>query len=207
MKTGNPSITLIIGPKHSGKSQCSRLLGKIMDWEVVDMDDFIEKQTGKTPRTLFNEGPEIFRKAEVFALAALIQPPEAPDGPNSERSGRIIATGGGLIDNPEALALLAESPAPFRCRGAICVYLDVSAETAWQRILDSAAGRELPPFLNTENPKETHFTLHKRRSESYKALAHLIISAENKTPNETAEEIAERIKELKPGFIPVDMGG
>ena len=170
-------LILITGPKHSGKSMTALALAKIIGGEAADLDDIVERQTGKTPRALFKEGAEVFRKAETRALASMIR-----------GKGGIIATGGGLIDNNEALALLDGR------RDLIFVYLDVSPETAWQRIL--AVGDELPPFLNTENPrvkpKETHLALHKRRAEAYKALAHLTVFAENKSSEEIAEEILKR---------------
>ena len=176
---------LITGPKHSGKTLCAKALGKIINMEAVDLDDIVEKYNGKTPRVLFEEGPEIFRKAEELALASIIQPTESDRDFFGSQSFRIIAAGGGLIDNAGTLALLHDHPE------IIIVYLDVSAETAWQRISDDG---ELPPFLNTENPKETHLVLHKRRSGAYRKLAGLIIAANNKSPEEIAEEIAERLK-------------
>ena len=191
-------LILITGPKHSGKSLCSRALGKISGLEVVDLDDLIEKQTGKTPRTLFGEGPEIFRKAEALALASLIRLPEPSSAHGAERQPEkslIVAAGGGLADNEEALALL--SGLDSMRREIITVYLDVSAETTWQRI---AAAGELPPFLNTENPKETHFALHKRRTEFYKVLAQITIFAENKSPDQIAGEIL--LNCLTPGACP-----
>lgn len=173
-------LVLITGPKHSGKSLAARALGKITCGEAVDLDEVIEQKTGKSPRELFKAGPEIFRKAEASALVSLVRPTEQ----HNEKL-RIVAAGGGLIDNPEALALLSE---------IIIVYLDVTPETAWKRILYTAAGGELPPFLNTENPKETHFTLHKRRAEGYRALANLTVSAENRSPEEIAREIADHLE-------------
>jgi shikimate kinase len=202
-------IILITGPKHSGKSLCARALGKITGWKVVDLDELMEKQTGKSPRMLYREGPEIFRKAEAFALTSLILPlgasaqeeteflPDKKFSVQPERGGLVVAAGGGLIDNPEAIALLTkmkippEAPLPLRRRKLIIVFLDVSQETAWQRILNTAAGGELPVFLDDENPKENHSVLHIRRSEAYKALAHLSVSAENKSPESLAGEIAD----------------
>ena len=176
-------IILILGPKHSGKSQCAFALEKITGAEAADLDTIIEKQTGKTPRILYKEGPEIFRKTEVQALKFLIENnPQTTDTPQNQKL-LIIAAGGGLVDNTEALKLLSGR------KDIITVYLDVSPETAWQRILNTAAGGELPPFLNTENPRETHFALHKRRAEAYKNIASLTISAENKSPEEIAAEI------------------
>ena len=171
----NEWLILITGPKHSGKSMTSRALEKITGREAADLDELVERQTGKTPRELFKEGAEIFRKAEARALASLMQ---------SLKFG-IIAAGGGIIDNSEALALLS------RREKIITVYLDVSAETAWQRIQSTAAGGELPPFLNTEDPRGTHRALHTRRGEAYKAFAGITIAADNKTPEEIAGEIVK----------------
>jgi len=171
---------LITGPKHSGKSLCAKALNETTGWAVVDLDETMEAQTGKTPRELFVLGQDIFKKAEAQALASALQP--------SEQKRLIIAAGGGIIDNGEAMALLAKSRSTL-CE-IITVYLDISAETAWQRI--SAEG-ELPPFLNTANPREVHLTLHNRRAEAYKAMANVTVSAENKSPEEIAREIADRI--------------
>ena len=177
-------IILITGPKHSGKSSCALALGKISGGEALDLDELVKKQTGKSPRELYTEGPEIFKKAEAAALAAIIQTAEKDFHRNQKPL--IVATGGGLIDNPEALSFLSKR------RDMRIVYLDLPPETAWQRIIK--AGGELPPFLNTENPEETHRTLHERRAASYKSLAHLCIPAEDKTPAEIAGEIAKHYK-------------
>lgn len=173
-------IIIITGPKHSGKTLCSLALGELTGWDVVDLDEEVKKQTGKPPRDLFIEGPEVFKKAEAMALASLIRLQEA----TSERSRLIIAAGGGLIDNSEAIAMLSD-----RCR-TIPVYLDISPRTAWQRIL---ADGELPPFLATKNPRETHFALHTRRAKAYKAFASLTVSVEGKDPDEIALEIMKRL--------------
>ena len=168
---------IITGPKHSGKSKCAMALAEITGALTADLDDLVTQETGKTPRELFKEGPEIFRKAETSALASLARQVKPEDS-------LIIAAGGGLIDNSEALSLLS------RHKEILTVYLDVTPETAWQRILNTAArDGELPPFLKTENPKETHLALHTRRAEGYKAMAQFTVSAEDKTPEEIAGEI------------------
>lgn len=188
-------IILITGPKHSGKSLCARMLGKIIGCETIDLDGLIEKQTGASPRALYNRGPEIFQAAEARALASLFRNPPpssatrvwSDEVPLRRKGCFIIASGGGLCDNREALALLSESSGLSGDREIISVYLDVSAETAWRRI---PAGAELPPFLDTENPRETHFALHERRAKAYKAMAQITVSGENKSPEEIAGEIA-----------------
>jgi len=177
-------IILITGPKHSGKSLCAAALGRIAGTEAVDLDDLVEKQTGETPGTLFFRGPEIFMKAEVLALASYIRQPEQDNGI------KIIAAGGGIVDNAEAMAMISLQ------REIVRVYLEVSAETAWQRILRTATSGGLPSFLNTENPRETHLAIHERRSKAYKEQAKIIIAAEGKSPEDIAREIMGRLQLL-----------
>ena len=182
-------IIVITGPKHSGKTLCARALAKLTGWAAADLDEQVTKETGRTPRELFKESPEVFRKAEAAALASLSRPGEM-------KSSLIIAAGGGLIDNSEAVELLSQH------REINTVYLEVSSGTAWRRILSSAAAEgELPPFLKTENPGETHAALHERRAGSYKALAQFTVSAENKSPEEIAGEIVNHFQ------LPVDSVG
>jgi len=176
-------IIIITGPKHSGKTVCARALAKVSGGAAADLDELVTKETGKPPRELFKEGPEVFRKAEASALASLANTAK------SEKNLIVIAAGGGLIDNREALALLSQH------REIITVYLEVSPETAWQRILSTAdADGELPPFLKTENPRETQFALHTRRAEAYRSLAQFTVSADNKSPEEIADEIARHFE-------------
>jgi shikimate kinase len=77
-----------------------------------------------------------------------------------------------------------------KAEGVTAVYLEVPAETAWRRI-DREAKKtgEMPPFLNTPSPEKTHRELHERRAAAYRQKAHIIISAENKTPELIAQEI------------------
>ena len=176
-------VIIVMGPKHSGKSQCVRALGKIAGLETADLDELIESRTGKSVRALFLEAPHLFRKAEADALEALLEQFKPLCQSKQKQTCLVIAAGGGIVDNTEALALIRT------LKEASFVYLHVSAETAWQRIVNAAKASGLPPFLNTENPKETHTTLHERRAGQYKAIAHLAINAENKSPEEIADEI------------------
>jgi shikimate kinase len=162
---------ILMGPKHSGKTTTGKALALLFSCDFIDIDELILQRTGKSPRQLFSEDPAVFQKAEADALAALA------DSRGAKR--RVIATGGGLIDNGEALSILKKS-------GVVMVYLDISAEGAWDRI---AAGGELPPFLRTENPRETHRALHERRAAAYLQIANIVIETEGKSPQERAAEI------------------
>ena len=161
----------MIGPKHSGKTSTGRLLADILREDFFDLDEVMESMTGKPPRTLYREGINVFRKAETDALAGLL----------ANRKKMVAASGGGLIDNPEAMKLLEKNERVY------LVFLGVSAETAWKRIV--SAGGELPAFLEKTNPEKSHLEIHIRRSRLYRDAADLAIYAEGKSPQDLALEI------------------
>jgi shikimate kinase len=169
---------VLLGPKHSGKTSAGKALATLLSCGFADLDDCIAQRSGKSPRALYGEGPEIFRKAEAEALAALFNSASASPSP------LVIASGGGLIDNPDALPLFEKNKEIFS------VFLDVRVETAWTRI--KAAG-ELPPFLRTETPEETHRSLHERRASAYSQFASLVLKADDKRPEEIAREIMSKL--------------
>jgi shikimate kinase len=166
-------IIFLTGPKYSGKTSAGKALAAFCGCIFTDLDSVILQKTGKSSGQLFSENPEILKKAEVDALSDIMS------SKGVEREWRVVATGGGIIDNPEAAAILANA-------GSTVIYLSISADTAWQRICTAG---ELPPFLQSENPQEIHRTLHERQAAAYAKLANITISTEGKTPEETAKEI------------------
>jgi shikimate kinase len=208
--TENFRVILITGPKHTGKSSAGYITAQLKKGLFIDLDELVEHQTGKSPRALYREGPHIFRRAETAALKILFNAPEnvrTPYQPGDGARGSlcdvknrrlfIVAAGGGLIDNKDAIALLKNSvdvntkPIIHNRAEIFIIYLDVSADTAWNRIMHSARqSGELPAFLQTADPMTTHRNLHIRRSQAYREIAHFIIHGENKPVECIAKEIA-----------------
>lgn len=189
---------IIVGPKHSGKTSTGRELAKLLGGTFTDLDELIKVQTGKSPRALFRESPETFQQAEQRALESLfavhystgLAGRESSVGQERNAPG-VIAVGGGIIDNDRARHLLCTETRTF------LVNLEVSAETAWERVSMSAArSGELPPFLNTATPRETHRLLHERRAAAYREIAGLTVSGEGKTPVETGRELFNTLKSV-----------
>ncbi|MDR1637245.1 MAG: shikimate kinase [Treponema sp.] len=191
---------LLVGPKHSGKTSAGRALVLLLTGRndaaasFTDLDELVEARTGKSPRALYGEGPEIFRKAEAEALRNIFDQADLSGVPAGRQGTalRVVAAGGGLADNGEALELLKD-PVSKRSGRVFTVYIEVPPETAWERI-EAAAERdgELPPFLKTENPRETHRRLHQRRGAVYREIADLSLSA-GETPEETAALIIAHV--------------
>ena len=180
------ALIILMGPKHSGKTSAGRELARRMELPFFDLDALIEERTGKSPRELYRiglsgeAGLKLFWREEETALEALLQKYAFTD----KHYAAVLAAGGGIIDNPGAMALLKKEP-----REHCTVFLELSAGTAWQRIVNQG---ELPPFLEAESPeasKEKHRALHKKRNGQYKQFASLSIDAEEKTPARLAEEL------------------
>ncbi|GHT80080.1 shikimate kinase [Spirochaetia bacterium] len=191
-------VIILVGPKHAGKTSVGRALAALLGVSFTDLDECVETLSGKSPRSLYKEGADVFRRFEAEALGVLLDGADRnDDGVSADRkSGLVIAAGGGLIDNRDVLALLNSGGDGFSDTrpGPFLVYLEVSAATAWARIEQSAARTgELPPFLSGDlssaRPQETHRLLHERRAAAYREIAALTVQGEGKTPEELGREI------------------
>ncbi len=182
VESGQKRVIVLVGPKHSGKSSVGRALARLAHTTLHDLDDLIQERSGKSPRELYLESPGRFRTEEADAARQLMQLAE------EDKTGIfVIAAGGGLSDNPEALETLSGA--------GYLVYLAVSAETAWQRIVTSTARTgELPPFLRTDNPQETHRVLHEKRALAYSANADIRVDAGTGGPKEIASRLFYELK-------------
>ncbi len=68
--------------------------------ELVDLDEMIEKRTGKRIAQIFEEeGEQAFRLLETEALREVLA-----------ANRTVIATGGGIVTRPENRRLLREKP-------------------------------------------------------------------------------------------------
>jgi len=82
---------VLFGFMGTGKTAIARCLGDRLNCPVVEMDDLIEESRGVSISRIFAEkGERYFRRCERELVIAL-----------SREGGKIIATGGGVILNPE----------------------------------------------------------------------------------------------------------
>lgn len=107
---------VLIGLSGCGKSTVGAALSYRLRMHFVDMDAYIEHKEGMSIRKIFEQkGEEAFRRMETEAAKAL-----------SESGGKIIATGGGAVLNPQNMAYLKQN--------AVVVFLDRTPEAILKKI-------------------------------------------------------------------------
>lgn len=116
---GSPIIALV-GFMGCGKSRVGRLLAERLDWTFIDLDDEIERRTGRSiPQIFQDQGEPKFRDLEYEAL--LDQLRQARRG-----KARVVALGGGAFVEPRTFAALELE--------GVSIWLDCPVETLWQRV-------------------------------------------------------------------------
>ena len=65
------SNIVLIGMPGAGKTTIGRKLHKLLDRPVLDSDDQVIKETGRSVKDLFQEGEDVFRAAETAAIKTL----------------------------------------------------------------------------------------------------------------------------------------
>lgn len=89
---------VLIGMPGAGKTTIGRKLSKALGRPVLDADDKVVEQTGRTIKDLFQEGEDVFRQAETEAVKTL-----------AAMDGIIISCGGGVVKRPENIAYLQQN--------------------------------------------------------------------------------------------------
>jgi len=158
----------------AGKSCVARELATRYGRDLVDLDDHIEAQVGKVVAEIFQQhGERHFRELELEALQDAVNRPKTT----------IIACGGGVVTNPESLALLKSN--------TVVVYLHVQAERALARIDDWTTR----PLLNLAGSTDAVHALAQSRLALYEAAADISVGTNKRNISEVADCVVERMKE------------
>lgn len=163
---------ILLGYMGCGKSTIAKLLAKSTSISCLDLDEIIEKQENSSVKKLFSEKGEIyFRKLEHQILASLIQNQES----------FILSLGGGTpcySNNHEFL--ISEN--------VISIYLNASAQTLYDRLINSKSER---PLIADKNPEEMKEFIAKNLFDRsyYYNQAQYKISVDGKSPERIISEI------------------
>jgi len=177
-------IPVLMGMKHCGKTTLGSLLAARLGIPFLDLDDLVEAAAATIEgrrmqvRDIYRRlGREGFRNLELRALE------ETAHGIEAEKTSFVLALGGGTIENPEGLAVLADY--------GVFIYLEEEEGTLFRRIL--AGG--LPPFLQGDDPEKAFRLLYEKRTALYRAHADLVVPVHGLTPEEGVGKILAKLRE------------
>ena len=121
----------LVGMMGSGKTSTGRPLAERLGYGFVDADAVIEQAAGCSIPDIFDrDGEAGFRSLESQVLSAI-----------SQRHSLVVATGGGVVTQPENWGLL---------HSGIVIWLDVVPDQLLQRLNADSTVR---PLLQTADPK------------------------------------------------------
>ena len=181
------------GLKHSGKTTLARRLSRRLTYTFRDLDhemvDAAEREgwfshsseieDARNPiRSLYRAvGDERFRSWETAVLRRIV---EKPAGDTAERPV-LLATGGGICDNPEAMGILGER--------YYVLYLRSDPSILYDRI----AARGTPAFLDPSRPRDHFLEIAERRDTLYRRSAREVVDLSGLGPDEAFRELLNRL--------------
>ena len=179
---------IITGFSGTGKSLVAKEVARRLNWDFLDTDDEIVKQTRKPIAEIFRrDGESKFRELERETIRKACQQRQT-----------VIAIGGGAIVDPQNCELLAKD--------GLIVCLEAKPETIYERLFQEAVyspETEVRPLLATDNPLERIGQLKASRQPSY-AKADWAIHTDSLSVSEVAEEVIRAWRLLRrPDFIGV----
>jgi len=161
---------ILIGPMGAGKSTVGRQLATALRREFFDSDQEIEQRCGVDIPLIFEmEGEAGFRNRERAVIAEL-----------SQRSGIVLATGGGAVLDPDNRRRLISS-------GRV-IYLFASVAEQLRRIGDDPRR----PLLQTSDPQARLAELLAQRDPLYRETAdHIVVTDHCQARDVVAQILAQ----------------
>ena len=175
MKTALRSLNdrriIILGFMGSGKSTVARELGRRLNVNAVDLDEWVARHEGKSPGEIIAiDGEASFRAIETARLAEIL----------TDGSVQVLALGGGAWTLEQNRQLIADAK-------GFTIWLDAPFEVCWRRIEGSIEKRPLAPSRALAEQ------LYTQRQPLY-ALAEMRLAVDaTSKPQDTARRIIESL--------------
>jgi shikimate kinase len=168
---------VLVGFMGSGKTDAGKLAAARLGMTFVDMDEIIERRHGQTIFSIFEAKGETFFRLQERALVREL----------ADRQDRVIATGGGVVINPNNLR-------DFNRTGVvICCWVD--AKVAYERTKNT----KHRPLLGDQTDRLTRIeTLLRERQHLYKAIPNRVDTSAMSVEQQT-DEILRIYKQQQAG--------
>lgn len=167
-------IVVLIGYMASGKSTLGRILAKKLNYNFIDLDDFIEKGEQTAISEIFKSKGEIyFRKKETQYLNHILK----------NKTKLVLSLGGGTPcygNNMDAV---------LNCKHVVSIYLKASIATLVKRLKKEKSKRPLIAHIQTDDLLAEFIGKHLFERSRFYNQSEYIISTDNKTENEIVENL------------------
>lgn len=134
----------LTGFMGSGKTTVGQMLARALNWQFIDLDQYVEKQQGQSIRHIFDtEGEVAFRQMEHHALKEV-----------AKRSNIIVSTGGGTPCFHGNMELMNQS--------GLTIYLKLDAKVLKDRLMPARKSR---PLIAKKSDSELLAFIHEKLAE------------------------------------------
>ncbi len=171
-KTGSQPNLVLIGYRAVGKTSIGQRLAALLQRPFLDLDQILEQEAGESiPELVARTGWPEFRRREKELVARLAAP-----------RGLILATGGGVVLDPENVARLRT--------GGHLVWLRARPETIRARLAQDPEQLQQRPGLTARGTLAEIDSVLQERLPLYQAAADFILEVDELGVEEAATRIA-----------------
>lgn len=167
-------IVILIGYMASGKSTIGRILAKKLNYDFIDLDDYIEVAEKKSINDIFKISGEIyFRKKETQYLSEVI----------TNKNNIVLALGGGTPCYGNNMETILNS------KHATSIYLKATIVSIIERLESEKDKRPLISHLNTKSELSEFIGKHLFERIQFYSKAKHAVDTNNKNKDAIIEEI------------------
>lgn len=166
---------ILYGYMGSGKSTIGKLIAKELQFNFIDLDEYIEIQENKSISDIFEEkGVVYFRKKESQYLKEVL----------NKEPYIVLSLGGGTPCQQGNLDYLQNLP-----KGVKTVYLNASPQTLTNRLFPERSKRPIIANINKQEALLEFIAKHLFERNPYYRTAQHILSTDEKNINQIIEEL------------------
>lgn len=171
-------IVVLIGYMASGKSTLGNILADKLNYEFIDLDDYIEKEEKSTVSNIFKLKGEIyFRKMETHYLKELL----------SGSNNLVLSLGGGTPCYSQNMDVILNT------KNVKSVYLKASIPTLIARLKNEKNNRPLIAHIETDDLLKEFIGKHLFERSQFYSLAHVTVTTDNKLTKDIIEELVFKL--------------
>ncbi|MBI4643398.1 MAG: shikimate kinase [Deltaproteobacteria bacterium] len=169
---------VLIGYRATGKTEVGALLALKLERPFVDLDEALVAEMGYSIADLVAEkGWPEFRRREKEMVARY-----------GRSCGRVLATGGGVVLDPENVEILRKN--------GVVVWLRADPGTIRQRLSRDEPKESQRPSLTGGGTLDEVEEVLQSRQPMYAAAAHVVIDTAGQSIEQVAEKVLTAVKEI-----------